>query len=146
MRRDVATFLAMSDRETAIEMVDRLFCATDRKDWTAVKALFCAKVHFDMSSLSGVAPATLTPEQIVDGWREGLQDVAALQHQSGNHLVTMSLGGADVTCYATATHFHPEREKRLTQFYGSYRFHLLRTAGGWLIDRFVFEKKFVVDL
>ena len=136
----------MSERDEIIETVDRLFIATDGKDWPAVEALFAPKVHFDMTSLAGGEPATLSPAQIASGWREGLASVPALQHQSGNHQVTVSGEQADAFCYATATHFHPEREKKLTQFYGSYRFHLVRSGGAWRIDRFRFDKKFVVEL
>jgi hypothetical protein len=136
----------MTEREEVIEAVDRLFVATDAKDWAVVETLFAERVHFDMTSLAGGEPATLTPQQIAAGWREGLKTVPALQHQSGNHLVTIGGSQASVTCYATATHFHPEREKKLTQFYGSYEFHLVRSADNWRIDRFKFEKKFVVEI
>ncbi len=133
----------MGTRADVIETVDRLFVETDRKDWPAVAALFADRVHFDMTSLSGGEPEELTPAQIVEGWRTGLADVTALHHQSGNHLVTLHGDSADVFCYATANHFRPEREKRLTTFVGSYELHLVRADGVWRIDRFRFDVKFV---
>jgi SnoaL-like protein len=133
-----------STRQDLIETVDRLFVATDRKDWDAVTALFAERVRFDMTSLAGGAPAVLTPAQIVDGWRTGLADVAVVHHHSGNHLVTLRADDADVFCYATATHFRPEAEKKLTTFVGSYDLHLVRAGGAWRIEAFRFNVKYVI--
>jgi hypothetical protein len=133
----------IADRIDVVEKVDRLFVATDRKDWAAVQALFTERVAFDMSSLGSGAPAVLTAQEIVERWRDGLKDVQALHHQSGNYIVSLSGDTAEVFCYATATHYRPEQQKRLTQFVGSYELRLVRLPSGWRIDRFKFDRKWV---
>lgn len=96
-----------------------------------------------MTSLAGGSPATLTPSQIVDGWREGLKDVAVAHHQSGNYLVEIDGHDATVYCYATATHWRPDAEKRVTTFVGSYDFHLRRETQGWRITLFRYNRKYI---
>jgi hypothetical protein len=48
------------------ETIFRLFIATDRRDWEAVRACLTDEVLFDMSSLSGENPANVTAAAIVD--------------------------------------------------------------------------------
>jgi hypothetical protein len=133
----------LADRMVIVETVDRLFVMTDRKDWDAVGALFAPRVAFDMTSLAGGEPAELTPGAIVAAWREGLAPVAAVHHQSSNHLVTIEGDAAEVHCYGTAVHYRPEAEKRITVFVGSYDLRLARRGEGWMITAFRFNKKLV---
>jgi len=131
------------DRTRVIETVDRLFVLTDQRDWEGLTQLFGERVAYDMTSLAGGEPAELPADAIVASWREALTPVAAVHHQSGNHLVTIDGDRAEVFCYATATHHQPGQEKRLTTYVGSYDFTLDRAGSGWLIVGFRFNKKYV---
>ena len=132
----------MSDRGDIIEVMTRLFVGTDKRDWHAVQACFAERVHFDMTSLAGGEPATLTPQQITDGWDAGLKEIAHVHHHAGNYLVNVRPSGteADAFCYATAYH-HTGGKTRM--FVGSYDFHLVKAYAEWKIDRFRFNSKFI---
>jgi len=131
------------DRLTVQDAINELFLATDAKAWDRVRAAFAEQVLFDMTSLAGGEPATMTPDAIASTWAEGLDPVAAVHHQTGNYVVQVDGDRARAGCYGTATHYTPEQEKRVTYFVGSYDFHLTRTAAGWKIDGFRFDKKYV---
>ena len=53
-------------RQDIIETITNLFIGTDERDWARVRACFATRVLFDMTSLTGGEPATLTPQQITD--------------------------------------------------------------------------------
>ncbi len=61
--------LLMEDQ--VIAAANNLFLCTDRRDWQCVKDVFAPQVLFDMTSLAGGQPATLTPDQIAGPWRRG---------------------------------------------------------------------------
>src|SRR5512135_3895696 len=135
---------ALLDRDRIREVVTRLFVRTDQRDWPAVRTCFAPQVRFDMTSLAGGEPATLSPEEITRGWEEGLRPLAAIHHQMGNLLVEVRGGQADAFCYAIACHYLPNPSGRNTRtLVGSYDVHLIRHAGGWLIDAFRFNLKYV---
>jgi hypothetical protein len=85
----------------------------------------------------------MSPQAIVDAWKEGLGPVRAVHHQTGNFVISIDGDAATVFCYGTATHFKPDQEKRLTYFVGSYDFGLSRMEGGWKIARMRFNAKYV---
>jgi hypothetical protein len=129
----------MPDRDAVIETINRLFIATDNRDWAAVQAQLAPEVHFDMTSLAGGSPAMRTPAEIADGWKTGLASIEHVHHQSGNFLVDLSFNEATAFCYAVAYH---HLGKAVRQFVGSYDVHLIKTDR-WRIDKFKFNVKFV---
>lgn len=132
------------ERQRIEDTVNRLFIATDDKDWPKVRALFTDRVSFDMSSLSGAPPTVITPQEITDMWEKGLRPVAQVHHQSGNFLVEINGTQADVFCYGTATHYkNPEFKNEVTSFVGSYDLRLLSEGGTWKIKSLRFNKKYV---
>ena len=133
-----------TESERVIETVTRLFINTDNRDWPKVKALFASKVLFDMTSLAGGQPATITPQEIVDGWDKGLKALKAIHHQAGNFLVDITDNEADLFCYGVAWHYLPNKTNRNTRtFVGSYDVHLEKRDGEWKIDKFKFNLKFI---
>ena len=134
----------MSDQRDIIETITNLFIGTDERDWQRVRRCFATHVQFDMTSLAGGEPATLTPQQITDGWDAGLKPIQSVHHQAGNFLVEIGSDEADAFCYAIAYHYKPVKSGRNTRvFVGSYEFHLIRTFEQWKIDRFKFNLKFI---
>ena len=133
----------MDDREQIIDVITRLFVGTDRRDWEAVMNCFERHVLFDMTSLAGGEPATLTPQQIVDGWDAGLEPMKHVHHQAGNFLVDVRGDSAHAFCYAIAYHFRETKSGQNTRaFVGSYDFDLHR-RDGWRIGTFKFNLKFI---
>jgi hypothetical protein len=130
-------------REQIADVVNTLFLATDARDWSRVEGCFASRVTFDMTSLAGGAPAELTPQQITAGWHSGLLPIDAVHHQTGNHTVRVQGREATASCYGIAYHYRRTRSGRNTRvFVGSYDFHLV-DEGGWRIDLFRFNLKFV---
>ena len=139
---DVPTRLL--ERQEIIDTITTLFVATDQRDWAAVEESLAPEVLFDMSSLTRAAPATLSREAIVAGWRRGLAPIQAVHHQAGNFRVAVDGDSARAFCYGIAFHYRPNRSGQNTRtFVGSYDFHLARSDGRWRIDQFRFHCKFV---
>jgi hypothetical protein len=132
------------EKDRILDVVNRLFIGTDRRDWRAVKECFAESVLFDMTSMAGGEPSTLAPQQIVEGWERGLAGLKAIHHQAGNYLVTVSAAEARAFCYGTALHYLPNKTGRNTRrFVGSYDLHLRKSEGAWRIDEFRFNLKFI---
>lgn len=91
------------EKEQVIETVTRLFIHTDRLEWDQVKAVFAPNVLFDMTSMAGGEPVTLSSQQIVDSWDTGLKPLKAVHHQIDNFLVTIKGQEAEVFCYGMAS-------------------------------------------
>lgn len=131
-------------KDQITDCVYRLFVGTDRRDWEAVRECFCDSVHFDMTSLAGGEPASLTPSQITDAWETGLRPIEAVHHQAGNLQIRVDGDRASAFCYGIATHFRSTRVGQNTRtFVGSYDFELQRIEGTWRIGLFRFNLKYV---
>jgi hypothetical protein len=132
------------EKDAVIDVVNQLFISTDNRDWTKVKACFANDVLFDMTSMTGGEPVTMTAQQIVEGWDNGLKALKAIHHQAGNYVVNLKNNEAEVFCYGIALHYLLNPTNRNTRtFVGSYNFHLTKTGGSWRIDRFKFNLKFM---
>jgi hypothetical protein len=134
----------LTARNEVIAASNRLFICTDNRDWQCVKGVFAPEVLFDMTSLSGGHPSKVTPQQIVDGWDQGLKNLKAIHHQAGNYQVALKGNEADLFCYGIAFHYLPNPSSQNTRtFVGSYDFHLIKTDTGWKIDRFKFNLQYI---
>ncbi|HSL21656.1 MAG TPA: nuclear transport factor 2 family protein [Vicinamibacterales bacterium] len=135
----------MSDTtQPVIDLINSLFIATDEHDWDTVRRCLAPHVRFDMTSLTGGQPSTLTRDQIVAGWEEGLRPIRATHHQAGNYRVRVNGEQAEAFCYGIAYHLLPEgAPARVRTFVGSYDFALERHGGAWQITSFRFICKFV---
>ena len=132
------------EKDVVIGVVNRLFINTDNRDWEKVKACFADDVLFDMTSMTGGEPVTMTAQQIVDGWDKGLKALQAIHHQAGNYVVNLGNNEAEVFCYGVAFHYLPNKTNQNTRtFVGSYNFHLAKGDRAWRIDQFKFNLKFI---
>jgi hypothetical protein len=134
----------LTEQNEVIAVADRLFICTDKRDWECVKDVFASEVLFDMTSLAGGRPEKKTPQQIADGWEQGLKSIKAIHHQAGNYQVTLKGSHADLFCYGIAFHYLPNPSNQNTRtFVGSYDYHLDKTENGWKINAFKFNLKFI---
>ena len=132
------------EKDRIIDRINALFIHTDNKNWQGVKECFASEVLFDMTSIAGGEPATITAEQIVQGWEQGLKDLQAIHHQAGNYQITINNDEADAFCYGIAYHYLPNSSDRNTRtFVGSYDFHLVRADNEWRISKFKYNMKFI---
>lgn len=132
------------EKQAIVETINRLFLATDRRDWPGVRACFADEVLFDMTSSTGGEPERLSPEEIASGWEKGLAGLKAVHHQAGNYLVDVRGAEADAFCYGIASHYLPGDPGGETRvFVGSYELKLRKESGRWRIDSFRFNQKYV---
>ena len=132
------------DKDAVIHTLNRLFISTDNRDWAAVASCFAPEVQFDMTSLASGEPSTLTPQQIVAAWEQGLSHLEAVHHQAGNYVVSVDGETAEAFCYGTASHYLPNESGENTRtFVGSYDFHLVKEDEGWRIAAFKFNLKYL---
>jgi len=132
------------EKENVKEDVNRLFISTDNRDWDKVSQLFAPQVLFDMTSMAGGQPVTLTPQEIVASWDKGLKPLKAIHHQAGNYIVNVNQKEAEVFCYGIAYHYLPNKTNQNTRvFVGSYDFHLIKEGEDWKISKFKFNLKFI---
>jgi hypothetical protein len=141
---DDAAIRDLLERARVGDVVNTLFVATDARDWARVRACFAPEVRFDMTSLAGGTPGTMSAEEIVAGWEAGLAPIDAVHHQFGNLSVRCSGAEADASCYGIAYHYRRTASGRNTRvFVGSYDFHFRHVEGSWKIDAFRFNTKLV---
>jgi hypothetical protein len=133
-----AAMLAGMDRFNVIDTCTRMAWHADQREWDELATVFADKVTLDYTSLHGGEPVTLTPSEVVDGWRQALGSFEATQHLLGNHLVTVDGDTAVCTASFQATHRKAAATGgSLWTLGGTYRFDLVRAGGGWRIARVV---------
>ena len=141
MNADLSRIL---DQQHVVDVITRLFVATDQRDWDAVRNCFEPHVRFDMTSVAGGNPATLTAQQIADGWADGLDPIEHIHHQAGNFITTVDGDQARAFCYGIAYHYRKTKSGKNTRmFVGSYDVDLRRHADHWKISAFKFNLKFI---
>lgn len=139
---DLSDYLLEKDK--IAEVINNLFIFTDNRDWKNVEKCFAEKVHFDMTSMGAENIAIQTPRQITDMWDDGLKNLEAVHHQTGNLKIDVSDEKAVAFCYGTASHFKKTTSGKNTRtFVGSYNFHLTKDNDDWRIDSFKFNLKYV---
>lgn len=140
----MSAYQNLLEKDEVKEVVNRLFVSTDNRDWGTVSRLFAPEVLFDMTSMAGGNPVTLTPQEIVASWEKGLKPLKAIHHQAGNYIVNVSQNAAEVFCYGIASHYLPNKTNQNTRiFVGSYNFHLIKEGDDWKINKFKFNLKFI---
>jgi hypothetical protein len=139
-----AALAALLAREAVVDTLTTLFVATDERDWQAVREVLTPEVHFDMTSLAGGTPTTLTAEQIAGAWEKGLAPIEHVHHQVGNFHVQLDGAEADASCYGVAYHYRRHPSGRNTRvFVGTYAFRLRADGGRWRVSSFRYDVKFV---
>jgi len=124
-------------------VLTQLFVETDNRNWQKVAECFAGEVLFDMTSMAGGEPTTMTPQNIVDVWDEGLKSLQAIHHQVGNFKIQIDGNGAEAFCYGIESHYLPNETGEDTRtFVGSYNFHLSKMDNIWRIDFFKFNHKY----
>ncbi|MFI2234311.1 nuclear transport factor 2 family protein [Nocardia testacea] len=122
------------DRLDIIDTCTRMAWHTDHREWAALEQVFADRVTLDYTGLNGGEPVVLTPPQITAAWRDTLGGFEATQHLLTNHLVDIDGDTAVCTASFQATHRgNDEFGASLWTLGGSYRFDLVRVAGGWRI-------------
>ncbi len=137
--------MAFTEREQIVEIINRLFYYTDYQDWDKLKSEVLAdEVQMDMTSLGAPGAEKWPAQRICDEWATGFKGLDAIHHQPGNFIIDINGASANVKAYAIASHYKKDATKGSTrEFVGSYDFHLAKSDGGWKLDSFKFNLKYV---
>lgn len=123
---DIAT------EKTGIQTVaERLFSATDQRDWENVKSTMTDSVYVDYTSLGGEA-GFKTPETIVNGWQQLLPGFDRTVHQIHNFAIWIAGNRATATFDGIAVHYLENRD--WTVFVG-YDTEYIKENGAWKLAR-----------
>jgi hypothetical protein len=130
---------AVADRLEIIELIGSLSLNLDGRDWNAVRGLFTDVVYSDRTSLFGGEPVTIGADEFVEGWRQSLDNLDAVNHLVANHVITLK--GDEATCAANmqGVHvFHNPSGDDMWTVGGRHDYQLTRTADGWRISGLTF--------
>jgi 3-phenylpropionate/cinnamic acid dioxygenase small subunit len=134
----------LSAKDKITEVINNLFIFTDNCDWENVEKCFAEKVHFDMTSMGASNAVVISPREITDLWDDGLKNLDAVHHQTGNLKIDVTGDKAVGFCYGIASHFRKTSSGNNTRtFIGSYNFHFIENNDNWKIDSFKFNLKYV---
>lgn len=128
----------LEDRHAISEQVIQYAIAIDRADWDSYTDCFTDPVHIDFSA-AGLPAQDFPRDQFVGFTRSSLSGFTARQHLSPNHVIEFSVTDPDravCTSYMYAQHYLAGAEGgNFFLMRGWYTNHMLRTAGGWRIER-----------
>ncbi|MFD0992045.1 nuclear transport factor 2 family protein [Tenacibaculum geojense] len=135
----------MTVREEIIELINKLFIYTDEKKWELLKnEIFADEVFINMESAGGNAE-DLAKEAVCELFQSVLNNIDAVYHLVGNHIVTMvNENYAKVFCYATASHYHSKAQNgSVREFVGSYDIEVVKQTEGWKVNTFTYNLKYM---
>jgi hypothetical protein len=133
-----------TEREQIVETVNKLFVYTDTQEWIKLQdQVFTSNIELDMVSMGAERPERLSSREICYRWEKAFEALDAVHHQAGNYIVEIDGDQANVLAYSIASHYKESANKEKTREYvGSYDLHLVKTFGGWRIDKFKFNLKY----
>jgi hypothetical protein len=127
------------DRLAILELIGKLSLRLDAFDWSALEELFTDPVHLDRTSLFHGEPETLSPAELVDGYRKTLGNLDAVHHLITCHVI--ELNGDQATCAANMQGTHVLANTSGGNVWtvgGRHDYQLERTAAGWKIAGWTF--------
>ena len=121
----------MSAPAEIAQLVSDLGLLVDARDWDGLQSLFTDEVDVDYTSLTGGEPQRVPPADLVGGWRQMLEPLAATHHLIGNHSVSLEGDGATVATNVTATHLAHDGQRWVVG--GRYDARARTVDGRWRI-------------
>lgn len=117
------------------DVVTGMLHAFDAKNWRDVRQAFADDVDVDYSSLSGVAAARTTADELVGGWERFANALTATQHITGPFVVMPR--GQRVQARTHVRAYHQMRGVGGGEIWivaGHYEIELLPVGDGWKIS------------
>src|ERR1700733_4096785 len=128
----------LEDRTQISEQVIKYALAVDRRDWTMFGDCFTDHVT---ARFGDGPPSDLSRDELVTFVSNALDGFDATQHLSPNHVIEFDGGDPDrAICFSYMYAQHLLKGSESGDYYllrGSYDNHMLRTSGGWRIERLV---------
>lgn len=124
---------------TVLEALPRF---ADGRDWQGLRALFADAVDFDYTSVAGGKPGRARADDLVSGWKSGLERYRQTKHNFGTPEIKIEGDTATATFTGQATHVRDAngRETRWSCG-GDYEYKLGRTPQGWKVTAARFDMK-----
>jgi hypothetical protein len=130
----------LEDRALISETVTKYAVAVDRRDWAMFADCFTDPVHADYSE-NGLAASDFARDDLVAIVRDAVAGYTATQHLSPNHIIEFDDRDPDrAVCHSYMFAQHQADATTKAEFLllrGSYTNHMVRTAGGWRIERLI---------
>ncbi|MEM9222980.1 MAG: nuclear transport factor 2 family protein [Pseudomonadota bacterium] len=123
------------DTARVITLVSSIPLAVDRAAYDLAEAAFAPEIVIDYVSLWGGEPATMTPGELMDGWRGIVPGFDSTWHELGP--VSVEIDGDSATASAAVDGRHWIGE-RLWRPIGTYHWDVERIDGDWKVVRMVF--------
>ena len=124
--------------ENVASIIIRLFAAADQRDWQQVESTMDDSVLLDYTSMTGGAPAWLSPRQITDAWDAFLPGFDKTHHQLFDIEVSESQDSSIAHYRGKAEHFI---DKDVWIVEGTYEATLQKKRGDWVITQLKFNFK-----
>jgi len=132
---------SVSDYQQVVNTLSRMHFALDSADWEAFKTCYDSIVH--MNYMGTVAD--VTPEEIVETFKDDILSTVHSHHQLGNVVVDVDLDKrtAKAMAYLTATF---QMEESISTFFAIYEFGLVKKKNGdYVVSASSFQPKWQQD-
>ena len=123
--------------KTIQEVVQNIGRSVDRNRWSELAQSFAPQVEVDYSSMTGEAPKSLTPEEIVEMWKPFLENFDEVHHYVTGITVVEEDTLATVESDVFATHHIVGFES--WKVYGRYSHFLKKIEGEWKVYKMIFH-------
>lgn len=123
------------DAARVIQLVSSIPLAVDLANYDLAQAAFAPSIVVDYTSLWGGAPQTMTPAELMAGWRGIVPGFDATFHELTDVRATISGSKAVATANVDGRHWI---EGRLWRPIGTYSWDLEKIDGRWRVTRMVF--------
>jgi hypothetical protein len=136
-----ATALAIApagdpDTSRVIQLVSSIPLAVDLANYDLAEAAFAPSIVVDYTSLWGGTPNTMTPSELMAGWRGIVPGFDATFHELAQVRATITGNTAIATANVDGRHWIGER---LWRPIGHYHWDLMKSPEGrWQVTRMVF--------
>lgn len=125
----------LADRLEILELTSSMGLLVDARDWDALERLFTDPVDVDYTSLSGGDPQTMSPAELIGGWRRVLEHLDATQHLIAGQVVAIDGDRASCAANVQGTHvLATATGGPIWTVAGRYDFAITRTHAGWRIS------------
>jgi SnoaL-like domain len=128
----------VGDPETArvITLVSSIPLAVDLANYDLAEAAFAPSIVIDYTSLWGGQPNTMTPKELMAGWRGIVPGFDATWHELSNVKAKVSGQSAEATAFVDGRHWIG---KELWRPVGNYAWKLRKIDGQWKVAHMTFS-------
>lgn len=128
-----------TEREQAVELLNRFGITIDQRDWDSYANLFADSVEFDYSAIGNVS-GTFSAEEITQNARGFFGSLDATQHVITNHQISLGAEGCNFQVYVRAMHFLEKAQgEPWFEIGGYYEGMLTKKEKNWKISRWKFS-------